>query len=212
MKNILCYGDSNTWGQVPFRDFVKQRYPFDTRWTGVLQNLAGPDYRILEEGLNGRTTGLEDPAREGRNGAAYLPACLDSHVPLDLVVFMLGTNDLKKKFNSVPEIICGRMQKLVQITKERCAEPPPCKTQILVMAPVIPRFQYLYEDLRHPEIESFARRQVGLYETMCQDEKVHFFDASAHLEASSLDGAHLEARVHQEFGKAVFGRIRQILV
>lgn len=51
-KTILCYGDSNTWGNVP-SSFL--RYPRDVRWPAVLQNLLGEDYEVISEGLCGRT-------------------------------------------------------------------------------------------------------------------------------------------------------------
>lgn len=34
MKNILCFGDSNTWG---FNAETKERFAADVRWTGVLK-------------------------------------------------------------------------------------------------------------------------------------------------------------------------------
>ena len=92
MRNILCYGDSNTWGYIPVKC---ERYPFDVRWTGVLQQELGAEYRIIEEGLNARTTAYEDPWSYWRNGKDYLPACLISQKPLDLLIISLGTNDLK---------------------------------------------------------------------------------------------------------------------
>lgn len=93
MKEILCFGDSNTYGLIPG---TKERYGRDTRWTGLLeQHLYEKGYRIIEEGLCGRTTVFEDELREGRKGAALLPTLLESHAPIDRVVLMLGTNDCK---------------------------------------------------------------------------------------------------------------------
>lgn len=68
MKEILCFGDSNTYGLIPG---TKNRYGRDTRWTGLIeQQLYGKGCRIIEEGLCGRTTVFEDELREGRKGAA----------------------------------------------------------------------------------------------------------------------------------------------
>ena len=86
MKTILCYGDSNTWGYIPG---TGNRYPRQVRWTGVLQNLLGEKFHVIEEGLNGRTTVMDDPTRIAKNGLPYLRPCLDSHAPIDLVVLML---------------------------------------------------------------------------------------------------------------------------
>ena len=49
MKTIVCYGDSNTWGYIP--GSAEERYPYDIRWTGVLQRLLGAEYHVIEEGL-----------------------------------------------------------------------------------------------------------------------------------------------------------------
>ena len=51
--NILCFGDSNTYGQKPDKT---GRYEANVRWTGVLQQLLGDGYYVIEEGLGSRTT------------------------------------------------------------------------------------------------------------------------------------------------------------
>ena len=83
---ILCYGDSNTWGDSA-DDSV--RYPINVRWTGLLQQKLEDKFEIIEEGLCGRTTTLDDPKEEGRNGKTYLIPCINTHNPLDLVNLML---------------------------------------------------------------------------------------------------------------------------
>ena len=45
-KHILCFGDSNTFGTNP----AGGRWPLHVRWTGVLQQLLGAEYRVIEEG------------------------------------------------------------------------------------------------------------------------------------------------------------------
>ncbi|MEW6058013.1 MAG: GDSL-type esterase/lipase family protein [Bdellovibrionota bacterium] len=160
--------------------------------------------------MNGRTTAVDDPTREGRNGRTYLSACLDSHVPLDLVIFMLGTNDLKAKYLPSPEVICQRMRDLVKITKALCSEYSPNGTKILVMVPAIPKRHAIYEDYHYDSLEPFARELVTLYETMSRQEEVYFLDASKHLESSELDGAHFEASVHLNFGEVVFNKMNDI--
>ena len=96
MKTVLCYGDSNTWG---FDPATRTRFPPHVRWTGVLGQRLGDGYQVIEEGLNGRTTRWDDPIEPDRNGLAYLRPCVESHQPLDLIVIMLGTNDLKRRFD-----------------------------------------------------------------------------------------------------------------
>lgn len=79
MKQILCFGDSNTWG---YDGESRERLPFKVRWTGRLQKAyEGKDVRIIEEGLCGRTTVFEDSFRQGRKGTALLPTLLETHHP-----------------------------------------------------------------------------------------------------------------------------------
>ena len=94
-KRILCFGDSNTWG---YDAYSGGRFARDVRWTGVLQNTLAKDYHIIEEGLCGRTTVFDDPLNEGLNGFRYLLPCLQSHLPIDMLIIMLGTNDCKERF------------------------------------------------------------------------------------------------------------------
>ena len=105
MKNILCFGDSNKWGYSPQDG---NRHPPEIRWTGVLQKSLGANYHVIEEGLNGRTTFINEEGEEARplrSGSDVLQIILESHRPLDFVTIMLGTNDLKLEFNlSVEEI------------------------------------------------------------------------------------------------------------
>ena len=102
-KHILCYGDSNTFGTNPTHCPI--RHPLHVRWTGRLQSLLGPNYRLIEEGMGGRSTVWDDPLEPGRNGLTFLPVALQSHRPLDLVILSLGTNDCKSIFHASPRVI-----------------------------------------------------------------------------------------------------------
>ena len=111
MKTILCFGDSNTYGYQPE---MKKRYDETTRWTCLLQQAIQPyGWRVVEEGLCGRTTNLNGIRRENRNGAAVLPMLLESHAPLDAVILMLGTNDCKTQFHATPESIGAGIEALI---------------------------------------------------------------------------------------------------
>ena len=107
MENIriLCYDDSNTWGYISGTDH--QRYGNNERWTKILTSLLGDKFEIIEEGLNSRTLTSNDtrPGKEGKNGYEYLLPCLDTHDPIDLVVLMLGTNELKSAYNKTSKEI-----------------------------------------------------------------------------------------------------------
>ena len=101
---IMVYGDSLSWGFIPNEGRASERYPVDSRWPGVMQKELGSDYEVIDEALNGRTTDASDNqlAGAGLDGSAYLPAAITSHHPLDLVIIMLGGNDLKAAYNRTP--------------------------------------------------------------------------------------------------------------
>jgi len=131
---ILCYGDSNTWGYVPL---LSERYSSDVRWTGVLQNELGQDYLIIEDGLNGRTTDVDDPRpeRPGKNGKTSLIASIKENNPLDIIVLMLGTNDLKKIFNRTTDRITEGMRELIKVIKSNAIPNVLVNPIILLVSP-----------------------------------------------------------------------------
>ena len=141
-KRIMIFGDSNTWGYIPVESGTTTRYPADVRWPGVLQTALGSGYQVIDEGLSARTTDIPDPtlphiSGAGLDGSAYLSASIASHHPLDLVVIMLGTNDVKKMFDRSPFRISVGMDKLIDIvgqTKGRVGTSYPA-LKVLVLAP-----------------------------------------------------------------------------
>jgi lysophospholipase L1-like esterase len=122
-KRILCFGDSNTWGYIPSTSLEENRFEINQRWPGILQNLLGVDYEIIEGGLHGRTINTTDPKedleikRKGRNGKEYFLPCIRTHNPLDLVIIMLGKNDLKERYKKFPKDIFNSLMELVEIVK-----------------------------------------------------------------------------------------------
>jgi lysophospholipase L1-like esterase len=96
MKTVICFGDSNTWGADPAGG---PRYSMEQRWGSILRKELGSGYYIIEEGLCGRTTVWDDPIEGYKSGKQYIIPCIDSHSPVDLVIILLGTNDLKKRFS-----------------------------------------------------------------------------------------------------------------
>jgi lysophospholipase L1-like esterase len=201
MKVILCFGDSNTYGRDPV---TKGRLDKKTRWPGVLQSTLGEEYSVIEEGLNGRTTVWDDPVRGGlkRNGSLYLLPCLESHAPIDLLIIMLGTNDLKARFAVTPYDIGESMGALIEIAqKSQCGmkgEAP----EILIMAP--PPLGKLTEwaETFQGGIEKSNKLAV-YYKSTASSYGCQFFDTATVIQSSKLDGLHFDPEEHYKLGTAV---------
>ena len=132
MFEVLCYGDSNTWGADPA---TSTRFDRDIRWPGVLQKALGAGYHVIEEGLGGRTTVWEDPIEGHKNGKEYLIPCLATHSPLDLVIIMLGTNDLKVRFSATAQDIAAGAGILVDIVYKSGTVKNPKTPKVLLLVP-----------------------------------------------------------------------------
>jgi lysophospholipase L1-like esterase len=207
MKTIVCYGDSNTWG---YNLATADRFSITERWTGVLAQELGADYRVIEEGLNGRTTIWDDPLEEGRNGKTYFLPCLWSHQPIDLVTIMLGTNDLKERFSKSAYDIAAGAGVLVDLALRSGAGPQGGTPQVLLMSPPVVGSLSDYAEMFEgavPKSEKFA----GHYHRVAGQYRCHFLDTAPLITSSPLDGIHFEADQHQRLGVAVAARVREVL-
>ncbi len=206
MKTVLCFGDSNTWGYSPLDG---SRHPHDVRWTGILQRSLGSDYRVIEEGLNGRTNMTNEEERPIRSGLDVLSILLESHRPLDLVVIMLGTNDLKHDFNlSAEEIADGARQVCRSVIDcEYLVDPP----QILLISPThVELMTEEEQDIFIGAIEK-SRELARHYQVVAEDLGIHFLDASRIVVKTDLDGVHWAAEQHYKFGESLSGTILKII-
>lgn len=98
MKRILCFGDSNTYGYNPHNG---NRYDKNTRWTGVLQKLAGENYEIVEAGGNNRTAFSDNPDGIQFTGYKLLPEYLKENY--ETIILAIGINDLQIFYNPAIE-------------------------------------------------------------------------------------------------------------
>ncbi len=206
MKTILCYGDSNTWGYNPVS---QERHEYGNRWTTVLQQELGDEYLIIPEGLNGRTTVWEDPIELHKNGATYLPPCLESHKPVDLVIIMLGTNDLKQRFSLPAGDIAAGAGVLVDIVKKSDSGPGGTAPEVLVLIPPEVR-----------KLSDFAERLTGArenslrcpeaYAGMAEERDAVFLDIGRNVRFSDLDGIHFEPDQLEILGHIVAEMVKSI--
>jgi lysophospholipase L1-like esterase len=207
MKTIVCYGDSNTWGYDPVS---QDRLSITQRWTGVLAQELGAGYRIIEEGLGGRTTVWDDPIEGYKNGKGYLIPCLETHKPIDLIIIMLGTNDLKKRFSVSAYDIANGAGVLVDVVQKSASGPRGTVPQILLMAPPpttqLTEFAEMFEGAgeKSQKFSQHYCRIANLY-------GCSLFDTREVIVSSELDGIHFEAGEHHKLGKAVAARVRELL-
>jgi lysophospholipase L1-like esterase len=213
VKNILCYGDSNTWGCKPIVEFgVIARHRPEDRWTSVMSNSLGADYLVIPEGLNARTTVHDDPVDGAhKNGKTYLLPCLETHVPLDLVIIMLGTNDLKNRFSLSAFDIASGLKPLLEIVASIAPKNGGIAPQTLVIAPPPVTRLSLFADM----FVGAAEKSRGLaqhYENVARNLGSHFLDAGSVITSSDLDGFHLDADQQARLGEAVADIAKNILM
>ena len=209
MKRILCFGDSNTWGFVPAGD--GERMAADVRWPGVMQTELGNDYVVIEEAQNGRTTMWDDPTETvDKNGARHLPVILESQAPLDLVILMLGINDLKNHFNQNALSIAHSCGVLVDRILESDAGPDNSAPKVLLIAPApvsegFCPFGHLFDGAS--EISAGFK---AAYTEVAADRSIPFLNAGDFAACPVPDTIHIDAVGCARLGRAVAAKVKDI--
>lgn len=213
MKRILCYGDSNTFGDdartVPV-DGVHRRYDEETRWPCLLQTMLGRDWHIYEAGMNGRTTVFDDPLAPGRCGIADLDVTFKSCEPVDLVIVMLGTNDLKDMFSASAEVISQGLERLVARLKQLITESLNPEAQILILSPIhicASESGQFYYDFSPRSVEK-GKLLSSLYSRMAQQRGCLFADAAEWAAPAGADGVHLDPEGHKHLAQGLYAYLQ----
>ena len=215
-RTVLCFGDSNTWGYEPG---TGARYPRSVRWPGVLAAELGAGWSVVEAGQNGRTTVFDDPLGD-KNGLRHLGPVLESAAPVDVVVVMLGTNDLKTRFRACAYEIAEGAGRLVDAVRASAFGPDGgAPTVVLVAPPPLATlegwaardpaaFEGFEDGWRDGPVTSlgFGRQ----YARVARVRGVPFLDAAAHVATSEVDGVHWTAEGHAAFGRAVAAVVREL--
>ncbi|MGV1869313.1 Arylesterase precursor [Agrobacterium sp. DSM 25558] len=210
-KTVLCYGDSLTWG---FDAENLGRHAFEDRWPSVLQKALGTDVNVIAEGLNGRTTAYDDHLADcDRNGARILPTLLHSHAPLDLVIIMLGTNDLKRGIGSGNAVGAVKgVERLINLVRSHVWSFDDEQPEILIVSA---------PHICETGNETFAAMYVGaieqsqmmgsLYRDLADDKGCGFFDAASVAVTTPVDGVHLDAENTRAIGRGLEPVVRMML-
>ena len=209
VKSVLCLGDSNTYGVDPENSGRFDRF---TRWPGRLQLLLGDDYYVIEEGYNGRTTCFSDASDPCRSAVSVLDMILKTHLPLDLVIIMLGTNDFKTQFSMTAKVSGYGIKKVVDRIRRYCrAENKTCP-KILIVSPIMmgdkigeSRF-WEYDERSRVELEKVP----SVYREVASLTDCGFFDASS-VAVPGPDQLHMTRESHEDLGESLFKVVKEML-
>ncbi len=207
-KTVLCFGDSITWGYDP-RDGI--RFSFEDRWPRLLEAALEGRARIVEEALNGRTVATEEPSRPNRNGLAMLPPLLEAHAPLDVVVFMLGTNDSAPSYGLTAGKIAFDCVALIRAVGASLAGPRGTIPKIVLIAP--PPLGSLSAEMAlfYSGGQTASRGLASAYRIIAERFDIAFLDAGEVTKVSTADGVHLDRDGQHALGQAV-GKIVEPLL
>ncbi len=206
-RTVLCFGDSNTHGTPPVPELgASGRYGRSTRWPALMAAHLGAAWHVIEEGHPGRTTVHDDPIEGAhRNGLTVLPSMLESHKPIDVIIVMLGTNDLKGRFSVNPTDIALSLERLIGVIRNFACGPDGNTPGILLVAPPpIIEVGCLAE-----MFEGGQAKSQGLAKTIASAAaraNVSFLDAGLHIAVSPIDGIHYDEAAHATLA-LVFARV-----
>lgn len=183
---VICFGDSNTYGYDP-RSYFGGQYPAESRWVDLLAEKTG--WEIINAGENGR----EIPRREYE--LIQVNQML-SQRPVDLLIVMLGTNDLLQ--GATTETAAARMEVFL-------TQLPLSKEQILLIAP--PTMQS-GEWVTEKSLITASEQLAECYQVLAGQLGVYFADADKWNIGLTFDGVHFSEEGHKSFAGNIFRRIK----
>lgn len=207
MKHILVYGDSQTWGTNPE---TKVRYDWPDRWPGALGEFLGEGWEVIEQGLRGRTTTAENPHTPGRNGRTMLPMLLESHAPLDVVILMLGTNDISRIIGRSAVDAAWGCAALIEIVRRSRCGPGGTSPKCILVAPPPIRQSHGRMVLLYDGREAESNRLSEAYEMVAKRFGADFFDAGDVVSASEADGVHPDRHANRKLGQHLAARVLRL--
>lgn len=211
LRTIVCFGDTNTWG---YDEMTGGRLPFHKRWTGILSKILGRGYRVIEEGLPGRTTVNEDPVEQYKNGRQHIFPCLESHQPIDVFVMMLGQVELKSRFSLTAYDIAMGVEELVTIVLNSGAGRGGNAPKILLISPVqVGKVEGTDMEKWFPAVGTSERSAMFpvLFKEIADKYGIGFLEASQNARTAK-DAIHIANDSQQDFAQAVAWKIEELFI
>jgi lysophospholipase L1-like esterase len=192
--NILCFGDSNTFGVSPIDG---SRFSESERWPTLLKQQLGIGFEVIEAGQPNRTLVNNPPFSGDKSGVKYLKPYLEAQ-PLDVIIIQLGTNDLKARF-ALSAIEIGKALEELALAIKAFYQ---CKTlpKIIIVSP--PR---VHEVGSYKSIYAGASKkaeQLSIeYKAVSDRQECVFIDGFTLIDACESEGVHWPFKEHKRFAK-----------
>lgn len=206
---FLCIGDSNTWGYNP-EDGMRHK----NRWTRVLADKM-PEHQVIEEGLNGRTILSVDTFMPERRGISGLKMMLMTHKPVDWVILMLGTNELKNVFECTAEYIAAGIEEFLKVILDDTLWDRFQVPEVLVVSPILIREELITNGDVFGEFDeksvAESRKVAAALKEVCDRYQVDFLDGADYAEASLLDNIHMDEENHIKLAEGIYAKLMEII-
>jgi lysophospholipase L1-like esterase len=172
-----------------------------------------PAYWVVEEGQCGRTSTREDPVEGDRNGLRHLIPILESHKPIDIVVILLGTNDLKQRFKPSPFDIAAGVKRVALAVRDSRTGPGDAAPKVLMVCPPpiadSPGFRKKFGDM-FGDCAELSRRLPPYFVQAAEECGAAWFDSGSVIRSSPADGIHWEKEEHQKLAQALADALRKM--
>lgn len=216
---VLAFGASNTWGFQPVDPSARilRRLPYAQRWTGVAARALGRRFEMVEDALPGRSAAVDRAQSAGQylpgsayNGLTELPGALVRNVPLDLVVFQLGTNDLMMDPNLTPEGLSERLVRLHEVVAaftfpiELEGQAKPMKTVFMAPTAIGP----IANNPNWARAEDTRRAALSHIQAAAAQHGFSVFDGAQAVPVPGPDGLHFGREAHRRLGLLAADAIR----
>ncbi|MGN0155049.1 MAG: GDSL-type esterase/lipase family protein [Lachnospiraceae bacterium] len=202
---ILCIGDSNTWGYNPENGLQQSN-----RWTMILAGLM-PENEIIEEGMCGRTLLTVDPFEPQWCGIDALPEIIAAHKTADMVIVMLGTNELKAEFRCSAEYIAEGIEAFIKVFQNPQSWANGRLPKILIISPILLGDEIVGKGGICTQFDKTSleesKRMAAAISNICKRYGVEFMDAAKYAKVSLTDAIHMDEANHVKFGNAIYKKL-----